>query len=65
MVSGLDSWQIIMNTICIQKKSSYMLWRKLIICLDVYKRQTLQDKQDFFEEVYGLGFEIKQKKKKQ
>ena len=26
---------------------------------------TLKYKQDFFEEVYGLGFEIKQKKKKQ
>lgn len=29
------------------------------------EKKTLQDKQDFFEEVYGLGFEIKQKKKKQ
>ena len=26
------------------------------------EKKTLQDKQDFFEEVYGLGFEIKQKK---
>ena len=29
------------------------------------EKKTLKDKQDFFEEVYGLGFEIKQKKKKQ